>query len=102
MDKVKINANIISEESNFYLPKPYSFTQSLLLPPITSLEYFAEILHVETCNFITTHHLFSPKAVLLNFDRNETEPVFSADFGRRESRKIGKVFQSTFNVHLVM
>ena len=45
---------------------------------------------------------FYPKPALLNCDRNETDPALSAVFGRRESRNIGKVFQSTLNVHLVM
>ena len=48
----------------------------------------------------TTHYaFFYPKPALLNCDRNESDPVLSAVFGRLESRKIGKVSQSTLNIH---
>jgi len=51
---------------------------------------------------MVTNHFFSPKAVLLNSVRNETEPAFSAIFGRSESRKFGEVLQSTSKIPLVM
>jgi len=72
------------------------------LPSITSLKYFAHILYAETFYFIRNNYYFSPKAALLNFNRNEADPVLSAAFGHGESRKFGKVFQSTLDTHLVV
>ena len=42
------------------------------------------------------------QAALPNSDHNETAPVYSAAFGRRESRKTGKVLSNDIGIGSVI
>ena len=66
-------------------------------PHSLSLHYFTEHFRlIKSTGWDVYLHNYSiffyPKPALLSCDRNETDPLLFAVLGRRESRKIGKVF----------
>ena len=70
--------------------RPFTFTlQYMILFKPSGRDLFLAITG--------THQFFSPKVVLLNSDRNKTEPVFSVVSGRSESQRIGKYFREHLN-----